>query len=189
MDQIENEFIKCIYDKEWAIYEENNRFHISTACLTTTDLDLRVDIVNFFTDKIEKVQPASITCVSKGTDQAIFTLTTWIATQLQKPMYVYNLDEPMNPDPIRSNLSNCTLLIPYVSDKTSLLEDLKFIQNLGGYVKQLIVIVNESEFLSEVANEYKIDLFEFTNMSTIISELEKTGSEKSREIISQLKTY
>lgn len=189
MNQIENEFIKCIYDREWATYEENNRCHISTACLTTTNLNLRSDIVNFFTEKIEEVQPASIVCISKGNDQAIITLTTWIAMKLQKPEYVYNLDEPKPPETIRSNLSNCTLLLPYVLDKASLLEDLKFIQNLGGHIKQLVVIVNESDILSEMCDMYKIDLFEFTSMSTIISELEKIGSEKSKKIISQLKPY
>lgn len=117
------------------------------------------------------------------------TLTTWIAWKLQKPKYVYNLDESVNPDPIRSNLSNCTLLLPYVSDKTSLVEDPKFIQDLGGYIKQLIVIVNESEFLRKICDESKIDLFEFTNMSKIINELKKIGSDKSQKIISQLRNY
>ncbi|MDN5847101.1 MAG: hypothetical protein L0H53_12605, partial [Candidatus Nitrosocosmicus sp.] len=137
MDRVEKEFVRCIHDNEWSIYKENDRIHISTACLTT-NLNLRSDIVNFFIDKIEKVRPASIACISKGVDQAIFTLTTWIAMELQKPMYVYNLDEPVDPDPIRSNLSNCTLLLPYASDKTSLLEDLIFIQDLGGFCQVFV---------------------------------------------------
>jgi hypothetical protein len=187
MDRIEEGFVKCIYKNEWALYKEDNRFHISTACLASNDITLRSDIVKFFIEKIKKVQPASIICVSKGVDQAIFTLTTWIASELLKPMYVYNLNEPISPEPIRSNLSNCTLFLPYVSDEISFLEDLNFIRNLGGNIVQVIVIVNESEILRKICNEHKIDLFEFTDLSKIINELKNIGSSRSQEIILQLK--
>ncbi|MDN5847782.1 MAG: hypothetical protein L0H53_16075 [Candidatus Nitrosocosmicus sp.] len=60
---------------------------------------------------------------------------------------------------------------------------------LGGYIKQVIVIVNESEVLRKICDQYKFDLFEFTDMSKIINELEKIGSDRSQKIISQLRNY
>lgn len=188
MDQLVKEFVQCVHDNEWSVYEENGSYHISTACLTA-NLPLRTGILNFFTNEIQRIEPASIVCLSQGIDEGIVGLTTMISMKLQKPFYVYNLDEPLNPEVIRSNLSNCTLLLPYVSDEHSLFEDRQFIQNFGGYTKQVIVIINESKLLREKCDEYRIDLVEFTTISKIIQELEKMGSKRSQEIIHHLKDY
>ena len=185
MDQIMNEFIKCLYENDWAIYEENSKYHISTACLTTNE-SLKSSIIDLLADWIEKIQPASIICISEGMDEAIFTLTTWISLKLGKPFYTYNLDEPRNPLIIESNISDCTLLLPYTYGENQILENLKFIENLGGYIKQIIVVVNESENIRKICENKKIDLVEFFSILEIINKLTKIDSPKSQKIVSQL---
>lgn len=185
MDQIIDEFVKYIYEADCAIYEENNRYHISTDCLTTNPI-LRIHVLNSITKWIEKIQPDSIICISEGVDEGIFGLTSLVSYDRFKPFYTYNMKETKEPLDIRSSISNCTLLLPYTHTKEQILDYLKFIENLGGHVKQVIVIVNESEHIQKVCYDKKIDLVEFCNTERIINTLKKINEPKAQKLISQL---
>lgn len=66
---------------------------------------------------------------------SLFTFTTDVAYRLKKPFFIYIMDENHPLIEIPSNLSNCTLFLPYTSYEEEIIEVLSFIEKHGGYVK------------------------------------------------------
>jgi hypothetical protein len=100
-------------------------------------------LVNYFLKYVEMFNPGSIVALSEGIDHGILTLTSIIGYKLEKPFFYYNLDDPLQSIDISSNLSDCMLLIPYLSDKKQFLDYLKFVQNYGAAPKLIICIFRE----------------------------------------------
>ena len=65
-------------------------------------------------------------------------MTAGVGLKLGKPIFTFNMgvDKPLLD--IRSNLSNCTVLLAYTSYKDQVLEILQFLEKQGGYAKQVI---------------------------------------------------
>lgn len=141
----QQEIINYIKNNESSLYEENGTFHISIASLTLIDLKYREILVNFFLKYIKKFNPSSIVGLSEGIDQGITTLIGWIGYKTAKPIISYNLDEPLQPIDISSNISDCMLLIPYLSNKNQFLNYLKFLENYGAIPKLIICIFRETK--------------------------------------------
>ena len=129
---------------ESSLYEENNTFHVSTACLTL-DLKHKEILVNYFLKYIKRFNPGSIIALSEGTDQGIFDLSSIIRYKSQKPYFYFNLDDPGDPMDVSSILSDCMLFIPYLSNNNHFLNYLKFIGNYGAIPKLVICIFRETQ--------------------------------------------
>jgi hypothetical protein len=140
----QQEIINYIKNNESSLYEENDTFHISTACLTL-NLKHREVLINYFLKHVENFNPSSIVALSEGIDQGIFDLSAIIGYKSKKPYFYYNLDEPLEPRDISSNLSDCMLFIPYLSDKNQFVNYLKFIEKYGVAPKLIICIFNETK--------------------------------------------
>lgn len=142
---LQQEIISYIKNNESSLYQENGTFHISTASLTLIDLNYREVLVNYFLKYVKRFNPGSIVALSEGIDQGILTLTSIIGYESEKPFFYYNLDDPLQPIDISSNLSDCMLLIPYLSDEKQFLDYLKFVQNYGATPKLVICIFTETD--------------------------------------------
>jgi hypothetical protein len=141
---LQQEIISYIKNNESSLYEENNKFHISTASLTL-DLKNRQVLVNYLLKYIERFNPSSMVALSEGIDQGIIDLSSIIRYKSQKPYFYYNLDEPVEPMDITSNLSDCMLFIPYLSDKNQFLNYLKFLEKHGVVPKLILCIFRETK--------------------------------------------
>ena len=140
----QQEIVTYIKNNESALYEENGIFHISTANLTL-DLKHKEVLVNYFLKYVERFDPGSIVALSEGIDQGIIDLSSIIRYKSQKSYFHFNLDDPVEPLDISSNLSDCMLFIPYLSDKNQLLDYLKFIEKYGAVPKLVICIFRETQ--------------------------------------------
>jgi hypothetical protein len=140
----QQEIINYIKNNESSLYEENNTFHISTVSLTL-DLKNREVLANYLLKYVERFNPGSIVALTEGMDQGIIDLSSIIRYKSQKPYFYYNLDDPEEPLVISSNLSDCMLFIPYLSNKNQFLYYLKFLENHGATPKLIICIFREAK--------------------------------------------
>jgi len=140
----QQEIIEYIKKNKSSLYKENGTFHISTASLTL-NLKYKEILVNYFLRYVERFNPGSIVGLSEGIDQGIFDLSSIIGYKSERPYFYYNLDEPLPPIDISSNLSDCMLFIPYLSDKNQFLNYLKFLENYGAVPKLIICIFIETK--------------------------------------------
>ena len=80
---------------------------------------------------VEKFNPGSIVALSEGIDQGIILyLSSIIRYKSQKSYFYYNLDDYVEPMDIPSNLGDCFLFIPYLSDKNQFVNCLNYRKNM-----------------------------------------------------------
>lgn len=173
---------RCLYDEDWAVFEENGAYHVSTACfhsVQTTD-DFTID---FIISCMTAVQNNALIGFSEGTDQAVIRFASVVGYKLKIPFIQLTAINKMGPLPnISDNLRrSCSLLLSYVSSKNQLSEVIcevkkSLIKKLNWNISQVIVMVDEDTDAELMCRQMGIDFKKLTTLSEILDKIERIPS-------------
>jgi hypothetical protein len=183
-DSISTDIARCLYDEDWAVFEENGAYHISAACFQsaqTTD-DFTIDLI---ISCMTAVQSNALIGFSEGTDQAVIRFATVVGYKLQIPSIQLITANEMGPLPsIADNLPrSCSLLLSYVSSENQLSEvicevkkSLRSIKKLNWNISQVIAMVDEDTNAELMCRQMEIDFKRLTTLSEILDKINRIPS-------------
>jgi hypothetical protein len=175
---------RCIYDEDWAVFEENGAYHISASCfhsVQTTD-DFTTD---FIISCMTAVQNNALIGFSEGTDQAVIRFATVIGYKLKIPSIQLTAVNEMGPLPnVADNLPrSCSLLLSYISNENQLSEvicevkkRLSSIKKLSWNISQVIAMVDEDTDAEPMCRQMEIDFKRLTTLSEILDKIKRIPS-------------
>lgn len=170
-ESVIRDIASCISGSDWTIYEENGSYHVSSACFEVNPA-VKSYVLDRMYDFITKVNPACIIAFSEGIDQAVVSLSLAVAFKMQKPFLHFMMGDDNLLPPIVSNLADCCLVLPYLSNTHQLFEIIALIEKQGGHVKMVIALIDEDNLVESIFLGKRLMLFKIIGLDQIINRLE-----------------